>query len=470
MNFIKRALLSVKERKGKSFLQIFIFSAIFALVLSGLAIQSAAKKSSELARETLGADVTLSVDYQSMMNADQKGEDIEPIYGVPVSEAKKIASLDFLKGYNFFTEGFAVADDFEFISPDEEDEESGGVMAESIAGEEFAQPEITLSGVLDSNSSPSFINGDAVLEEGEPITEEHMDKNVVMIEQNLAELNNLEVGDTLTVGSTYEEKSLELEIIGIYSTTETSPFPGSPVLDPYNRLYVPYIVAPEFGFGEQENEEPVIQSAVYYLQKPSQLDEFLEEAEATADLNDFYSLSAHDEAYQTMTGPIENVASITNNVVYLVAIAGAIIMGLIVMMAIRERKYEMGVLLALGEQKWKLIGQFATEILIVAILALGIASVGGQMIAGAIGDQLLEQQITQSQEQQEQGTMMISVGGGFGDESDNAEAIDELQINISPQDFGIMAVIGIMIALISTLIPSLSVLRLQPKTILTKQE
>ena len=102
MNFIKRALLSVKERKGKSFLQIFIFSAIFTLVLSGLAIQSAAKKSSELARETLGADVTLSVDYQSIMNADQKGEDVEPIYGVPVSEAKKIASLDFLKGYNFF--------------------------------------------------------------------------------------------------------------------------------------------------------------------------------------------------------------------------------------------------------------------------------------------------------------------------------------------------------------------------------
>nr|MDH3076094.1 hypothetical protein [Bacillus velezensis] len=52
MNFIKRAFWSMKAKKGKTFLRLVVFSVICIFVLSGLAIQSAAKKSSELARQT----------------------------------------------------------------------------------------------------------------------------------------------------------------------------------------------------------------------------------------------------------------------------------------------------------------------------------------------------------------------------------------------------------------------------------
>ncbi len=89
---------------------------------------------------------------------------------------------------------------------------------------------------------------------------------------------------------------------------------------------------------------------------------------------DTFTLNTNDQLYQQMVGPIENVASFSKNVVYLVSVAGAVILGLIVMMSIRERKYEMGVLMAIGEKRWKLIGQFLTEILIVAVIAIGIAS------------------------------------------------------------------------------------------------
>ncbi|MEW9502179.1 ABC transporter permease [Jeotgalibacillus marinus] len=483
MNFIKRALLSVKERKGKSLLQIFIFTVICVLVLSGLAIQSAAEKSSELARESLGADITLQIDRQAMMeNIRESGgspQDMET--GVPLSEAEKIASLDYLKGYNFFTSEVALANDFEAISTGDDTEETEGNGNPFSGNDRMVQGDVSLRGVLYSDSSASFMSGDSVLEDGEHITEEDLDENVAMIEKNLAELNNLEVGDTLTLGSAVEENSLEVEIIGIYSTTETldtGGFGGQNIAaDPYNRIYVPYTASSKLSSSE-ETSEPMLESAIYYIQDPSKIDEFKEEAKAISALNfdGEYLLSADDQAYQQMMGPIENVASFSNNVVYLVAIAGAIILGLIVMMAIRERKYEMGVLLAIGEQKWKLIGQFVAEILIVAILALGIASVSGQMVAGAIGDQLLEQQLTQEQELT---TQPESFGGRFSggrpgsstnQPVDGVEAIDELEIKITPQDFGLLAVIGMLIALISTLIPSLSVLRLQPKTILTKQE
>ena len=59
MNFLNRAFLSVKARKGKSLLQLFVFSVIFTLVLAGLSIQTAADKSADLARKQLGGQQNL---------------------------------------------------------------------------------------------------------------------------------------------------------------------------------------------------------------------------------------------------------------------------------------------------------------------------------------------------------------------------------------------------------------------------
>lgn len=118
------------------------------------------------------------------------------------------------------------------------------------------------------------------------------------------------------------------------------------------------------------------------------MDAFVKAAKKTSIDFDTYTLNTNDQLYQQMVGPIENVASFSKNVVYLVSVAGAVILGLIVMMSIRERKYEMGVLMAIGEKRWKLIGQFLTEILIVAVIAIGLASVTGNLVANQLGNQL----------------------------------------------------------------------------------
>ncbi|MED1941148.1 hypothetical protein [Cytobacillus firmus] len=77
MNFVKRAFLSVKARKGKSILQVFVFTVICVLVLAGLSIQTAAEKSGDLARQKLGADVALQADMEKLreqaMSQQQSG-------------------------------------------------------------------------------------------------------------------------------------------------------------------------------------------------------------------------------------------------------------------------------------------------------------------------------------------------------------------------------------------------------------
>lgn len=296
-----------------------------------------------------------------------------------------------------------------------------------------------------------------------------------MIEQTLAENNELAIGDTITISSTEEEGTeVTLEIVGIYETTATTDgqLASFAFSIPNNVLYVPHTVSTAL---KGEDSAGTIDQAVYYMADPAYIDSFIEEAEANG-VVDFtqYTLDANDQLYQQMVGPIENVASFSSNTVFVITIAGAIILSLIVMMSIRERTYEMGVLLAIGEKKWKLIGQFLVEIIIIAALSLGVASVSGNVIANQLGEELLSQQITQVEEDQ---TVPQGFGrGGMGrlgltqTTQTSVDPISELSIQVSGEELLILGGIGLLIAVISTLIPSLSIIRLQPKTILTKQE
>ncbi|TWT01950.1 ABC transporter permease [Planomicrobium sp. CPCC 101079] len=495
MNFIKRAGLSVKARKGKSLLQLIVFTVICVFVLSGLSIQTAAEKSADLARQSLGGEVTLQMDVESMMerqSSEQSGSEnggrvrfaSEPI---PADSASALAEMSQVKGYNLLSSSTATADDFEPIENESTEsvvrqtDEDASEMPEGGmggGGGGFADADVTLQGVLYTDAASAFLNEEAVLTEGRHLTEADAGQSVAVIEATLAEENDLTVGDAITISSTGDEVvTKELEIVGIYETSSTGDAQGMnfAAMNPYNQIYVPYTLASTY---KGETNEGMVDSAIYYLNDPEEIDSFIEEAKATSDLDfEVFKLDANDAAYQQMIGPIENVASFSKNIVYLVTIAGAIILGLIVMLSIRERKYEMGVLLALGERKTKLISQFVVEIVIVAVLALGISAVAGNAVANQFGEQLLSQEVAQSAES---AVNPQSFGGGPGgmrggmpgaqSAEQSVEAIDELAVDVSAQDLGWLAGIGLLIAVLSALLPSLSILRMQPKNILSKQD
>ncbi|WNF39082.1 ABC transporter permease [Bacillaceae bacterium IKA-2] len=481
MNFIKRALLSVKARKGKSVLQIFIFTVIFVLVLSGLAIQSAANKSADMARQSLGSNVTVQADMQKIIEqvgavegGGGRGRQRKP---VPVDTVEELLTYPEVIGYNFFASATGIAIGFEPIedeSSEEVDDAEESIKEENTGRGGSPMGDISLEGVVFSDAAQEFMDAVSTIVEGRHLTEEDINQNLTIIEQSLAEENALTVGDTITIQSLDEIESLfDLEIVGIYQTTAIGNDFGMSLsaLNPVNKLYVPYKLANGL---KGEAFIGTIDRAVFHIDDPVNIDNFIDRANAESSI-DFtvFSLDTNDRLYQQMIGPINNVASFSENVVYLVTMAGAIILGLIVMMSIRERKYEIGVLLALGEKKSKLIGQFLVEIVVVAIIALGLASVTGNMVASQVGDQLLNQQLQVEETSSTPESFGSVRGAGMGRgniATQQVEPIDELLVQITTEDLGMLAVIGLFIALLSALLPSLSILRLHPKTILTKQD
>lgn len=486
MNFFKRAFWSMKSKKGKTLLQLFVFTMICVLVLTGLTIQSAATKSSELAREQLGGSVTLKADRENMMKQQQKSGERQRFESTPVSikSAEKIAKLDYVKSYNFISSTSALAGNFDPIESGDEDSSSDtsdsnssrqsvGPGGNEQGGRQMIQADVSIEGVTSTSLVDDFSDGTSNITKGRALTEDDVNKKVAVIEKTLAEENDLKVGDTIKLkASTNEDTTINLKIVGIYKTTSSGDNHAQnfAFLNPYNKIYTPYTAASALKGDDYKN---AIDEAVYNMDDASNIDTFIAAAKKTGIDLDTFTLDANDQLYQQMVGPIENVASFSKNVVYLVTIAGAVILGLIVMMSIRERKYEMGVLMAIGEKRWKLIGQFLTEILMIAVLAVGISALTGSFIANQIGNQLLSQQLEQTSNSQSASDMMgggMPDGGFFGQSSAQVEAIDQLNIQVSFGDLMALGGIGLLIAVFATLLPSISVLRFHPKTILTKQE
>ncbi|WP_368650101.1 ABC transporter permease [Bacillus inaquosorum] len=486
MNFIKRAFWNMKAKKGKTLLQLFVFTVICVFVLSGLTIQSAAQKSSELARQELGGSVTLQVDRQKQMEKQQDSGEKRSFESTPikVSDANKLAALDHVKSYNYITSASANAGNFDAIesssSSDSSSSSSGSNNKNNQGGgqggPQMVQADLSIEGVISTALVDDFSDGDSKITDGRAITKSDVGKKVTVINETLAEENDLSVGDSITIESaTDEDTTVKLKIVGIYKTTSSGDDQAQnfSFLNPYNKLYTPYTATAALKGDDYKN---TIDSAVYYMDDAKNIDAFVKAAKKTSIDFDTFTLNTNDQLYQQMVGPIENVASFSKNVVYLVSVAGAVILGLIVMMSIRERKYEMGVLMAIGEKRWKLIGQFLTEILILAVIAIGIASLTGNLVANQLGNQLLTQQISSSTDSTQTTSGQMPGGGGgmgggmFGHSSANVDVIDSLNVAVSMNDMLVLGGIGIFIAIIATLLPSISVLRLHPKTILTKQE
>lgn len=481
MNFIKRAYWSVTARKGKSLILLVVLAVISVFVLTGLTIQTAAEKSSNLARQELGGDVTLTVDRQSLV--ENGGEErrrqamFQPI-PIDIKDAESLIGSDYVEGYNFYSTTSAMAADFTAIGAEEEEdstteEDQGqGSMPGRMGG--GMNSDLDVQGVLYSDAATSFMDGQSEMVEGEHLTADDAGEMVTLVEENLASENGWSIGDEISITSVETEETVTLEIKGIYSTSAEIPPQAERMLsmNPYNSIYVPIEAA-----NQLKGEEGIINQAIYYMNDPLNIDAFMEEAKSESAIDfDTFILNANDQLYQQMMGPIENVSSFSNKIVLLVTIAGSIILGLIVMMTIRERKYEMGVLLAIGEKRKKLVGQFLVEILMVAVLAMGLSLVTGNYVAEAVGNQLLEQELTASEESNEPQSftnrrgMMGAMGPGGMIQTQDVQTIEELAIGVTAENIIMMVGIGLLVILFSTLVPALSVLRMNPKAILTNQD
>ena len=481
MNFIKRAWLNTFAKWGRTTLFILVTAAILMFVLAGLLISNAANKATEQAKQNVGSTLTLSANreaaFKKMRSSSETNSSGKPgkisMTPVKLSDAKEIAKNSNISNYNVTVNSSADAKSFDTVSTSG----AGSGMMGKMGGGSSAG-DITINGVTDTSMVDSFKSKSSKITSGRGLTADDEDTNNTVIESELAEQDNLKVGDTITLKNTSNsKKAYKLKIVGIYKASANAST-GMMGNDPANTIYTSYTLANTIKGSKYKD---TADSITFNISNPTQTSSVKKAGDKVID-TDTYSLTSDDASYQTVKKSMGAVSGFANKIVWLVALAGTIILALIVILMVRERRYEIGVLLSLGEARWKIIGQFFTEMVMVLIVSLAIAGAGGQVVGNKLGQQLVSSaQTTQTSSTGSQTTGQPGGGGapsggrpsgaptgGHMGGAANSQKVKQtkLQTQLNATELVQLGGLGLVIMFLAVMIGSFGVLRLEPKKVL----
>lgn len=113
--------------------------------------------------------------------------------------------------------------------------------------------------------------------------------------------------------------------------------------------------------------------------------------------------------------------------------------------------------------------QFFVELAIVAIIGFSVAVLSGSAVAGQVGQKVLEYQVDFSglnEEEEDDYFYYDAWNSNYFTEVSLEDMVAEYEVTISPMIIGEIYVAGLGIVLVSILIPSMMVMRFNPKRIL----
>ena len=276
---------------------------------------------------------------------------------------------------------------------------------EKIFNEKAQDGAFTLIGYSSYENMSKFISGDYTIIDGE--VSEDFESDSVVISEELATMNELEVGDKITfVDPKDSSKTYEATITGIYKeNTESSNNMSSMFSNSANEIITNITFIKKILSGN-EDLKPTI-TPTFIIKDAISVDKFSEEVKEKG-LSEYYTITSNVEEIKSATESVDNVKIFATTFLIITLIIGGVVLVVINMINIRERRYEIGVLRTVGMKKSKLSFQFMAELLIVAMVSLVIGSGIGACLSVPVANKLLANEISNAQDKYE------DIGKNFG--------------------------------------------------------
>ena len=416
MSIFNRAYLYIIRKKVRSSILFLIVILISFFLLSGSVLNTTVNNISK----NLYKDVNFGFNIES---ADKSNKEIEKDTLKKIEELKGITTKNYIFSKPVTVEGKKVVQENQNITLNDEIKNNSNL--------------VMLNGITASKSNIDFKSEVLKLEKGRHIEEN--DKNKIMIHEKFAELNNVNLGDRIKLSQ--EGKSLEFEIVGIYSGEKTNTFNGLSSDFIENTVYSDYKSSQELSNLIANNK---VTSVEYGVEDPTKLDDVIKAVENLGMNN--LMVSKSNKNYELITSSVESITKITNMIRIGSVVVGVVILSLILMFWVRERTYEIGILLSLGTSKINLVLQFVVEVLLVTIFGL-ITALGIEMITIKY--------------------LASNVGSIFSEDLPKTIADELMKMSINGIDIINLVIVMIAIVIISVVVALLPILKMKPKKILT---
>ena len=480
MGTIKRAFLYVTRKKGKSILLFFILLIMSTFVLTGLSTQKASQEAQKNLREALGGEFYVSVELSESnpyFRRVDDGEGALDLYTeLPVTRDMINAIMEIGGIEKYDASAQTLVSTNLTIFPGNvplKGELNNKVYARTVAGTE---------------NNSFFQSGVMEMTEGKHITGN--ESNAAVISRDMADQNNLQIGDSISLQA---DEEAEVKIIGIYEIRKPDPAFTSVVT--YEKLENQIFIdtsALQSLFGDMPVGFYEVAFSVY---DPAQLDSIMSEVKGLSAIDwRAFEVAADNQTYLDAAAPLQKLQALVSSIIWVIVLVSTVILSLILAMWGRSRIHETGVFLSLGIGKMRIIGQYLAEVLMIAVIAFGCSYFTSNAVAGQLANGLLQQNIPASEEQA--AGVTITKKDGFSEDvvvsikddsalsdmpsgqdtapevevaADGAEA-DREQISVTIDFYNMLQLylIGIIVIILSVGISSLSVMRLKPREILSK--
>jgi putative ABC transport system permease protein len=439
MYIFKNALTSIVRNKGRNLLIGIIILVISCATAVTLAINNSSSSLIESYKSKYETEATLGVNRENMMgnfdkdNKDESMENMQDAFSeansISIEDIEKYGDSDYVKDYYYtMTVGVnsssleAASTDMSFGDDDNNDSENrggdmpngGGQGGGKMGFSNSTSGDFTLTGYSKISAMSDFISGTYKISEGEVSTD--FDSNNCIINSELATLNNISVGDTITITDPLDDSiTYDLTVTGIFEESsddnQMSMFSNSVNTIITNTNFVTKV--------KEGNSELSVETSPTFTLTSSDVVEDFEAELKEKGLSDNLSVQTNLDQVENSTSTISNVKTFAVTFLIITLIIGTVVLLVINMINIRERKYEIGVLRTIGMKKSKVALQFLYELLIVALVFLLVGAGIGACISVPISNHLLESEISSSTEETQNIQNNFGHGGdapgSFGD-------------------------------------------------------
>lgn len=191
-------------------------------------------------------------------------------------------------------------------------------------------------------------------------------ENVALVGKSLAEKNSLSVGSTFTL------YSRDVTVVGIFDTGTS--FSNNQVIMPIASLQT---------LSSQADQYTSVTLHVNSIENVASVT-----TAAKSALGDSADVTNGSEQAESTVAPLKNIQAISTYSLVAAVGAGAVIMLLTMIMIVRERRREIGVLKAIGASNAKIASQFAAEsvtfTLLATIIGFVVAAIAAQPLVTAL--------------------------------------------------------------------------------------
>ena len=527
MNFFKRATTSIVRRPGKTVILLLLVFILGSVIAGAISVTGAINNTDANLRARMQPIVAVGFDHDAFHRETEDAIDwdtFDPDVDVSPWETRErmtpahvrsLGQLEYISDYDFMIMSQLSSFDLERAQ-----------MENSFMHSEEGTPTFfTLRGTS-SESMVQFESGAMNLTQGRQFETSELvgsgGASAVLVSEEFATTNNLSLGSSITFSqyimypaesdwggieifpwspaqfaddAIYGSADLVLTVVGIFEIPVDPDADDNDEwqrFDQLNTVFVPNVAIEDHmvrtssmvrdAFDSSEHDMPTymerqLQSGLedteilsfFIIGDPSNIEAFRAAAEPL--LPEFHTIEDMSNTFSDIESSMATMQTIANLILYVSVGATLLILSLLITLFLRDRRYEMGVYLALGEKKGSIISQILLEVVATSLVGITLAVFTGHLISNTMSNNMLmnELQATQDESQFEGGRWEWSVFDQIGLPSQDMsidEMADAFQVRLGLDTIAIFYGVGLGAVVLSTLVPVIYVVTLKPKKVL----